>query len=224
MNAASRTRKPTIASKHLLRYIGDVDETRDRILDAAYAVFSEQGFRGATTRRIAEDAGVNEVTLFRHFAGKEELLAVAIERQSERGMAALARYPLPATPHRLHQELHDFLMATLAGFLSARQAIRTTIGEWGHHPPLNAPLMRTTEHVYDALRAYVVAAQAAGLVRPDLEPGVVTEIILATIFSDGLLRDMLPGRFPLDPAASVSAYLDVILTGLVPDPKEVRKA
>lgn len=45
-----------------------------RILDAALKVFASQGYTGATTRRIAEEANVAEVTLFRKFQSKENLL------------------------------------------------------------------------------------------------------------------------------------------------------
>ena len=50
------------------------DETRERILDAATQVFSEQGYSGATTRAIATLAKVNEMTLFRHFWEQEKSL------------------------------------------------------------------------------------------------------------------------------------------------------
>ena len=39
-------------------------EARDQLLQAALKVYAESGTRGATTRRIAQEAGVNEVTLF----------------------------------------------------------------------------------------------------------------------------------------------------------------
>jgi AcrR family transcriptional regulator len=50
---------------------GAVDLTKKRILAAAELVFSRDGFQGATTREIARQAGVNEVTLFRHFRTRE---------------------------------------------------------------------------------------------------------------------------------------------------------
>lgn len=43
------------------------------ILDAAGQLFSRWGYRGTTTRAIAEAAGVNEALLFRHFSTKEKL-------------------------------------------------------------------------------------------------------------------------------------------------------
>src|SRR5258708_23956024 len=51
------------------------DLTRRRILEAAERVFSREGFQGATTREIAREAQVNEVTLFRHFRTRDELVA-----------------------------------------------------------------------------------------------------------------------------------------------------
>jgi AcrR family transcriptional regulator len=50
-----------------------VKEARERILDAGLKLFAEKGYDGATTRDIASDAGVNEVTIFRIFGSKEVL-------------------------------------------------------------------------------------------------------------------------------------------------------
>ena len=48
--------------------------TDQKILDAAVKVFSTKGYAGATTREIAQEANVTEVTLFRKFQSKENLL------------------------------------------------------------------------------------------------------------------------------------------------------
>src|SRR4026207_2172195 len=62
----------------------NVAEPRQRLIDAAIAVFGECGFRGATTRRIAEAAGVNEVTIFRLFGSKSALLEEAVRQSAAR--------------------------------------------------------------------------------------------------------------------------------------------
>ncbi len=54
--------------------------TEQRILDAALRVFASEGYTGATTRKIAEEANVAEVTLFRKFHSKENLLKEVLFR------------------------------------------------------------------------------------------------------------------------------------------------
>ena len=53
-------------------------ETEKKILLAATKLFSEQGYNGVSTRKIAEQAGVNEITLFRYFKNKGNLLQAVI--------------------------------------------------------------------------------------------------------------------------------------------------
>ncbi len=56
--------------------------TRDKILETALRLFSKEGYLGATTREIAREAGVAEVTLFRHFPSKETLFEETINANS----------------------------------------------------------------------------------------------------------------------------------------------
>ncbi len=58
---------------------GDEQETRERILAAARQLMALKGYKGAATRKIAEIADVNEVTLFRHFKNKEGILVALLE-------------------------------------------------------------------------------------------------------------------------------------------------
>jgi AcrR family transcriptional regulator len=62
------------------------------MFDAALAVLAERGYAGATTRRIAETAGINEVTLFRRFGDKRQLILAAIHadisRLADNGLTA----------------------------------------------------------------------------------------------------------------------------------------
>lgn len=46
--------------------------TRDRIVEAAFSLFEEQGFEATTVEDVAERAGVGRTTFFRHFRAKED--------------------------------------------------------------------------------------------------------------------------------------------------------
>lgn len=196
-----------------------MDPVRERLLHAAHEVFAAEGFRGATTRRIAEQAGVNEVTLFRHFASKEALLGAAIESESMAAIERLKAFDLPAEPKDPQAELTRYLAGVLAGFSASNRAVRTSLAEWGHHPEFNPHLRGPSEHIADAVEQYVRAAQERGLMRADVPAPVAAQVLLATVFSHGLQHEMAPERFPLGLHESVSAYVGIVLTGLTPRTK-----
>ncbi|HEV7403923.1 MAG TPA: helix-turn-helix domain-containing protein, partial [Chthoniobacteraceae bacterium] len=63
--------------------------TRDRLLDAALEVCARRGLHGSTTREIADEAQVNEVTLFRHFGSKAKLVVALVKRSVSSQIEAL---------------------------------------------------------------------------------------------------------------------------------------
>lgn len=201
----------------------EMDATVERLLTAAREVFDEEGFRGATTRKIAARAGVNEVTLFRHFASKEELIGAALARGHAEAAARLGAAPLPEEPADLDAELRPYLRMVLQAFAGAGRGVRTALAEWEHLPAYHAWLLGPSEAVMDRLRRYLAAAARAGLVRPGADPDAVTHLLVAALFSHGLLPPMMPGRFPGGPAASFERCVDLILDGIRPDPEEVSR-
>ena len=60
------------------------DKTEQKIIDAALKIFSEKGFKGATTRVIAQESGFSELTLFRKFETKENLFNSVMIKNRER--------------------------------------------------------------------------------------------------------------------------------------------
>lgn len=73
-----------MATPRRAREVHDVDRTtadpaRDRILAAAVDLFAERSFDGATTRAIAERAGVTQPLLNYHFSSKDELWRAAVD-------------------------------------------------------------------------------------------------------------------------------------------------
>jgi AcrR family transcriptional regulator len=65
--------------------------TRERILDVALDLFTEQGFDGTSMREIAEQLHISKPAIYYHFASKEEILMALHMRLHEFGRAALAR-------------------------------------------------------------------------------------------------------------------------------------
>ena len=55
------------------------EERRRVIIEAALSLFSRKGFRGTTTKEIAQAAGCSEAMLFKHFATKDTLYSAILE-------------------------------------------------------------------------------------------------------------------------------------------------
>ena len=60
-------------------------DRRQQIMQVAMDLFARQGFNGTTTRQIANQAGVNEAIVFRHFPRKEDLYWSVIESKCRPG-------------------------------------------------------------------------------------------------------------------------------------------
>lgn len=54
--------------------------TKDKIIEAMIELVNEKGYKGATTREVADRAGVNEVTLFRNFGSKKGIVEAIIQK------------------------------------------------------------------------------------------------------------------------------------------------
>jgi AcrR family transcriptional regulator len=76
INASTDEPVPTLVG----RMAGE--ERRLQILRIAVSLFSQRGFRGATTKEIAQAAGISEAMVFRHFATKEELFAAILDHKA----------------------------------------------------------------------------------------------------------------------------------------------
>ena len=105
-------------------------DAREQLLQAAIKVYSTSGVRGATTKRIAQEAQVNEVTLFRHFGSKEALLQEALARSAQ----ALLELGLPATPRDPAIELLALARNHYKALSEHRELIRVAMGEFGSTP------------------------------------------------------------------------------------------
>jgi AraC-like DNA-binding protein len=79
-----RPRRPTQYAVQVQQPVAKVRVKRgtaqQHLLDAAQQLFAERGYRGTTTKDIAQNAGVSENLIFRYFKSKSELMVVASPR------------------------------------------------------------------------------------------------------------------------------------------------
>jgi AcrR family transcriptional regulator len=191
-------------------------QSRDRILEAAARVYAQHGFRGATTRRIADEAGVNEITVFRHFGSKEVLINEAL-----RCSALTDQRTLPDDPQDPEQELTEWAINHIEHLRACRSLIRKTMGEWEERPEAIPCIAEGPITTRRTLLAYLQRLEAKGIIRwrdrssePGPEPLAATTMLMSALFTDAVAREMMPELYlhPAEdaPAEYVRAFLRAI--------------
>ncbi|MCC5639076.1 TetR/AcrR family transcriptional regulator [Nostoc sp. CHAB 5844] len=162
--------------------------TRTRLIEAASEVFASLGVQGATTREIARVAGVNEVTLFRHFASKEQLLKTVIENALALQIEALAH---PETwTQNLSVDLRRYAKLYNTMLEAHEDLIRTFIGEAKRHPEAAKQVIQeAAQPLSEKLITYLKSCQKNGNVRPEIDPAPAVDMFTGMLLAGMLCRN-----------------------------------
>ena len=185
-------------------------DVREKLLTAALKVFEEAGSRGATTRRIASEAGVNEITLFRHFGSKAALMSEALACAS----AAPVESGLPAEPADPARELLAWSHGGYAHLRRNAAMIRTAMGEMEQAPEAARCVAANPVRVHEQLKAYLVRLQERGMASRDWDPHAASAMLMGTLFSDAMGRDMMPEKYPYPEAEAPAQYVALFLRAI----------
>jgi len=183
---------------------------RDQLLDAAARLYAEAGYRGATTRRIAGQAGVNEVTLFRHFGSKDALIREAIARA---GQSAVTE-PLPQSPRDPSREVRDWAKAHIAELRERRSLIRTCMGEIEEHPGIFSEPNSSPAVAAKALRHYLRRLREAGLAKAQFDEAAASAMLMGALFADAIGRDIMPDLYRNEPEQALEEYVRLFLRSI----------
>lgn len=189
-------------------------DIRDQLREAALKVYSTAGTRGATTRRIAREAGVNEVTLFRHFGSKDALLRDAVQNVYDR--SALTR--LPDRPKDPQLELTEWCTRHHQFLIRMRSILRISMAELAEQPEHMKLACRLPVRVADELHAYLLKLRAGGLAHGRWNARAAAALLMGAVFADATQRDVMPERFPYSETDAVRHYVALFLAAIGASP------
>jgi AcrR family transcriptional regulator len=165
---------------------------RDRVLNAAFASFAEQGYEGASTLEIASRANVSKRELYALFENKQGMLAACIEERAKRMRVAI-EFPVLDDRDGLERALIAF-GATLLLEVSDPKVLavyRLAIAE-AERAPAVAEALHTLgcKANQAALAELLKSAQTAGLLG-EAEPSQMATEFYALLWGDLLMRLLL---------------------------------
>jgi AcrR family transcriptional regulator len=189
--------------------------TQAALIRATTELVAEAGYHGATTKAIAERAGVSEGTIYRHFPDKKALFAAAVlagQREVTEWMEQL--------PGRAGSApVVDLLAETLTQLSLLREAVLPL--EEASPRVMRPAADLSREELVVALRAtggppllladFLAAEQRLGRVRSDVDPSRTAVMVLAAFL--GVQTSPLAGSQGLD-EDDVRLFADLICSGL----------
>ena len=186
------------------------EDTRERILAAARGTISRKGKRGATTREIAEVAGVNEATLFRHFGSKEHLIVATAQRYC--GVEEL-RTMLGNVSGNIDDDLLALGRTMMSNMERSRDMIVWSLAEEEEtQMQLSSTMWQPAHVIHEAVTGFFNARVVDGSLVGDGDK--LAMIFMGFIFAHVLAR----GKFKLEQIYGSSddalrCYIHVFLTG-----------
>lgn len=185
-----------------------VEETRAKILDAARRLFERLGTRGTTTREVAELAGVNEATVFRHFGSKRALLAAMREQACDLGALRATLASLRGSD--LREDLRALAYHVAEHIAGKRAMLCVSLAEDAAVAG-DSPEWRGPSQILADLAGYFARGVERGVVRG--EPQLLARSFLGLLFSYVIARKLWESH-TLD-RATLDAIVDLFLNGVI---------
>lgn len=186
----------------------------ERILDAAMIVFSENGFKGATTIKIAKEAGVNEITIFRKFKSKENLLKAVIEKKLSETLARLDLILCEEKSADVEVCIKT-LAISLNQFLDERMDfIFMLVTQGRKKPEIMGLFTQFRKKLVEHLSEYFQDQMNQGNIRK-VDPELLAFSLFSFIFNKSLSKKIFKEHFINDDAKSFEEFIDVFMRGIV---------
>lgn len=180
--------------------------SREKILDAAEALFAQRGYAGVGLREVADGVGLGKSSLFHHFRSKPQLYAAVsgriVRRMEERVVRSLAAGGTPT--ERLARLLDDMIDALAERPGDARLLLRSLFedDDLGGDLPEEIEGRQAIEGIVSAFSRLLREGTQAGVFRAVSVPHTFLSLIGLVVFpfASGEFGSQLLGRSPLDPA------------------------
>lgn len=194
------------------------EDRREQILDAAMRVFAQKGFRRATNRDVAREAGITAGLIYYYFANKEALFKTLLEERSPLQLTTQITAQMQQQPPEVFLSMLVLRVLAIVEGEQFVSMVRVVLPEVLHNPEI-APFMSSfLQRVLGFLGNYLHTQIARGTVRADLNLEVVSQMLMGTLITFVLRRQVLrdPQALCYTHADLASMVVTTILQGIRP--------
>ena len=168
--------------------------TDERLLQATLKLISEKGYLRATTKDIAREAGVTEVTLFRHFGSKERLFEAVINKYTFLPSLKDLLSEISEYSDSYEKVLHTIGVLFFETLKERKSLVKIMTSEINIYPEkvreIYTQFIDETDRV---LAGYFRSQQKRGMLRR-FSPEMAASVFFGMIFSYFRLEEIVKGR------------------------------
>ena len=157
------------------------EQTRQRIIAEAAAIFNQRGYEGCSLKEIMSATGLEKGGIYRHFESKEELAAEAFDYAWN---IASSKYrihldSIPNHADRIKQHIANFV--TRSGMPGGCPLLNTAVDSDNGNPVLRDRVRKALRDWKSLLRAILEEGLQAGTIRPEVDPCSVANRIIGNL-------------------------------------------
>lgn len=191
------------------------ENTEEKIITATFNIVQREGVQKATTKKIAAEAGVNEVTIFRKFENKKNL----IEATKDYYMSKLLSRLEETFDYDEDESIEDYLKYCFHGILDFSQEdisiIRVAMQEITGETDKKLLISHITDTIINKMEEFFKLQLEKGVIK-NVNSKAISVMCFSIIFQSTILWQIYGNNADIDSDIFADDYLDIIFNGIKP--------
>ena len=191
------------------------ENTEEKIITATFNIVQKEGVQKATTKKIAAEAGVNEVTIFRKFENKRNL----IEATKDYYMTKLLSKLEETFDFDEEDSIEEYLKRSFHGILDFSQEdisiIRVAMQEINGESDKKLLISRITDTIINKMEEFFKLQLEKGEIK-NVNSKAISVMCFSIIFQSTILWQIYGNNADIDSDIFADDYLDIIFNGIKP--------
>ena len=191
------------------------ENTEEKIITATFNIVQKEGVQKATTKKIAAEAGVNEVTIFRKFENKKNL----IEATKDYYMSKLLSRLEETFDYDEDESVEDYLKHCFHGILDFSQEdisiIRVAMQEITGETDKKLLISHITDTIINKIEEFFKLQLEKDIIK-NVNSKAISVMCFSIIFQSTILWQIYGNNADIDSDIFADDYLDIIFNGIKP--------
>lgn len=191
----------------------ELDSTEEKIVKATFKLLQKDGLEKTTTKKIAAEAGVNEVTVFRKFENKKNLIEFIKNYYLDLLIAELNEI----FEYSEDESIEEYLKICFFGILNLSDddfsILKVAMEEVRSTPDKKPLISEVTELIFDKLEEFFKSKIDSGVIK-DTNPKSLAILCFNSLFQSVILWKVYNINFGFETNHYVDDLLSIMLEGI----------